>query len=138
MKLYIGNIPYEATELELREMVGEHGEVVDLYYPTDPETGNHKGFAFATLDSKEAGTAAMEALNGADLGGRALRCNEAEERRKPQRNFGGGGGGGGDRRGGGGGGYRGGGGGDRRGGGGGGRDRRGGGGRDRRRNDWDD
>ena len=124
MKLYIGNIPYEATELDIRELVGQHGEVVDLYYPTDPETGRQKGFAFVTLDSKQAGIAAMEALNGTDFQGRELRCNEAEERRKPRRDFGGGGGGGGGR---GGGGYK----------GGGGRDRRGGGGGHKRRNDWD-
>lgn len=143
MKLYVGNIPYETSEAELREMFADWEPLTDFFYPVDRDTGRQRGFAFVTFASREAGEAAMEALNGAECGGRPLRVNEAEERR------GGGGGGGGYRGGGGGGGggYRGGGGGgggyrgDRRGGGGGGGgyrdrergDRRGGGGyRDRR------
>jgi len=121
MKLYVGNIPYETTEVELRAMFEQWEPLPDFFYPVDRETGRQRGFAFVTLQSREDGEAAIEALNGQDMGGRPLRVNEAEERR------GGGGGGGGGRGGrGGGGGYRGGGGGGggyRGGGGGGGGDR---------------
>jgi RNA recognition motif-containing protein len=137
MKLYIGNISYDATEIELREFLSDYEPIVDLHMPTDRDTGRQRGFAFVTLESKELGDAAVENLDGTDLMGRAVRIREAEDRREGGGGGGGGGGRGGDRRGGGGGrggsegrggGYDrdGGGGGDRRGGGGG--DRRGGGG----------
>lgn len=112
MKLYVGNLPFSATEDEIRALFEEFGGTVDLHIPLDRETGRPRGFAFVTLNSKEQGEAAIGSLDGQDMGGRALRISEAQER-APR---GGGGGGGGDRRGGGG---------DRRGGGG---DRRGGGG----------
>ncbi|MDF1738819.1 MAG: RNA-binding protein [Verrucomicrobiales bacterium] len=119
MKLYIGNISYDATEIELREFLSDYEPIVDLHMPIDRDTGRQRGFAFVTLESKELGDAAVENLDGTDLMGRAVRIREAEDRRE-----GGGGGRGGDRRGGGGrGGY------ESRGGGGGGYDRDGGGGR---------
>jgi len=109
MKLYIGNLPYEITETELREFLSDHEPIVDLHMPLDRDTGRPRGFAFVTLSSREAGEAAIESLDGADCAGRPARVREAEDR---PRGGGGGGGGGGPRRGG-----------DRRGGGGGGRDR---------------
>ena len=117
MKLYVGNLPFSATEDEIRALFEEFGGTVDLHIPLDRETGRPRGFAFVTLNSKEQGEAAIGSLDGQDMGGRALRISEAQER-APRGGGGGGwgGGGGGDRRGGGG---------DRRGGGG---DRRGGGG----------
>ena len=121
MKLYVGNLPFSATEDEIRALFEEFGGTVDLHIPLDRETGRPRGFAFVTLNSKEQGEAAIGSLDGKDMGGRALRISEAQER-APR---GGGGGGGGGGWGGGGGGDRRGGGGDRRGGGG---DRRGGGG----------
>ena len=140
MKLYVGNIPYEVSEVELRTLFAPWEPLADFFYPLDRETGRQRGFAFVNLADRESGTAEMEALNGVDCGGRPLRVNEAEERRES-----GGGGGGGYRGGGGGGGggYRGGGGGGGGGGyrgGGGGGDRRGGGGgyRDRDRGDRGD
>jgi len=129
MKLYVGNLPFSATEDEIRSKFEDFGGVVDLHIPLDRETGRPRGFAFVTLSSREQGEAAIGSLDGSDMGGRSLRISEAQER-APRGGGGGGGdwrGGGGDRRGGGG--DRRGGGGDRRGGGG---DRRGGGGRDRR------
>ncbi len=119
MKLYVGNLPFSATEDEIRALFEEFGGTVDLHIPLDRETGRPRGFAFVTLNSKEQGEAAIGSLDGKDMGGRALRISEAQER-APR-----GGGGGGGGWGGGGGGDRRGGGGDRRGGGG---DRRGGGG----------
>ena len=120
MKLYVGNLPFSATEDEIRSLFDDFGGAIDLHIPMDRETGRPRGFAFVTLSSREQGEAAIGSLDGSDMGGRSLRISEAQER-TPR-----GGGGGGDRRGGGGGG---GGGGDWRGGGGGGDRRRG----DRRR-----
>jgi hypothetical protein len=135
MKLYIGNLPFSATEADLREVFGAHGTVTDAVVMMDRVTGRSRGFGFITFSSPEEGKAAIAALSGADMGGRNLTVNEARpmEERPPRREggFGGGGGGGGYRGGGGGGGgYRGGGGGGggyRGGGGGGYRDRDGGG-----------
>jgi RNA recognition motif-containing protein len=98
-KLYVGNLPFSTTEGELRDMFEEHGTVESVNVITDRETGRPRGFAFVEMDDGSADTA-MQALNGREVEGRALRVNEAHERR--------GGGGGGGR--GGGGGFRGGGG----------------------------
>ena len=112
MDIYVGNLPYSATEEEVAEVFAAFGPVEQVKIITDRETGRPRGFAFVTLADESRVKEAAEAVDGQDLGGRALRVNPAEPR-EPR------GGGGGDRRGGGGG--------DRRGGGGGGRDRRGGG-----------
>lgn len=133
MKLYIGNLPFSATDADLREVFGAHGTVTDAIVMMDRVTGRSRGFGFVTFSSPEEGKAAIAALSGADMGGRNLTVNEARpmEERPPRREggFGGGGGGGYRGGGGGGGGYRGGGGGGGgyRGGGGGYRDRDGGG-----------
>ncbi|MGZ8900276.1 MAG: RNA recognition motif domain-containing protein [Limisphaerales bacterium] len=116
-KLYVGNLSYDTTENDLQDAFSAHGTVVAVNLIQDQATGRARGFGFVTMEDANAAQAAIAALNGAQLGGRALTVNEARPRE------GGGGGGGGERRGGGGGGgggYRGGGG----GGGGGGRDRR--------------
>ena len=126
MKLYIGNLPYETSEVELREFLSDYEPIVDLHMPLDRDTGRPRGFAFVTLSSRESGEAAIENLDGADCSGRPARVREAEDR--PRGGGGGGGGGGGYRGGGGGGGGHRGGGGGNRGGGGGYRDDRGGGG----------
>lgn len=125
-KLYVGNMSFKTTEDELRDAFSAFGSVTDVYVALDKMTGRPRGFAFVTMSTPEEAVAAAEAMNGTDLGGRALTVNEA--RPKEDRPRGGGFGGGGGGRGGYGGGGRGGfGGGDRRGGGGYG-DRRGGGG----------
>jgi len=104
-KIYVGNLPFSATESEVRELFERHGEVNSVSLINDRETGRPRGFGFVEMD--EAGAeAAISQLDGRDFGGRSLRVNEAQDRR------GGGGGGGGGRPGGGGrGGYGGGGGG---------------------------
>ncbi len=133
MDIYVGNLPYTATEEDVTGLFAAYGSVERVKIITDRETGRSKGFAFVTLGDQSQLNASIEALNGFDYQGRALRVNASEPKEfKPGGGGGGGGGygGGGERRGGGGGGYGGGGGGgyggDRRGGGGG--DRRGGGG----------
>lgn len=116
--IYVGNLPYTATDDELRTLFSEHGEVTRASVVMDRETGRSKGFGFIEMSNDDEAMAAIEKLNGHSLGGRALSVNEA----RPREDRGGGGGGGGSRGGGGGGGYRGGGGGggSRSGGGGGG------------------
>ena len=137
MDIYVGNLPYTATEEDVSGLFAAYGPVERVKIITDRETGRSKGFAFVTLGDQSQLNASIEALNGYDYQGRALRVNASEPKEAKPGGFrpsggGGGGGYGGERRGGGGGGY-GGGGGERRGGGGGGYgggggDRRGGGG----------
>lgn len=133
-RLFVGNLSFRTSEEELRSAFEEYGVVQDAKIITDRETGRSRGFGFLTMGSPEEAKNAIEGMNGADLGGRPLRVNEAEERQS--RGGGGGGRGGfGGGRGGGGGFDRGGRGGGRGGGGGfdrGGRGGRGGG----RGNDW--
>ncbi|MFM1886754.1 MAG: hypothetical protein RL026_1911 [Pseudomonadota bacterium] len=109
-KIYVGNLPFSATEQDVRELFAAHGTVESVALPNDRETGRPRGFAFVEMKQAEA-AAAIQAVNGQNLGGRALRVNEAQD--KPRSGgFGGGGGGGygGGGRSGGGGGYGGGGG----------------------------
>ena len=131
MDIYVGNLPYTATEEDVSGLFANYGPVDRVKIITDRETGRSKGFAFVTLGDQSQLNASIEALNGYEYQGRALRVNASEPKEAKPGGFragggGGGYGGGGDRRGGGGGGY--GGGGDRRGGGGGGYKGGGGGG----------
>ena len=124
MDIYVGNLPYTATEEDVTGLFAAYGPVDRVKIITDRETGRSKGFAFVTIGDQAQLNAAIEALNGYDYQGRALRVN-ASEPKEPRPSGGGGGGGyGGERRsssgGGGGGGYKGGGGGYKGGGGGGG------------------
>ena len=123
--LYVGNLPHSTTEAELRGLFEAHGAVERVSLVTDRETGRSRGFAFVEMTDAGEAEKAIAALNGTELGGRALKINEAKP--KTDRPGGGGGrgfGGGGGRGfgGGGGGGGRSGGGGRKGGGGGGGRD----------------
>ena len=123
-KMYVGNLPFSASEDELRDAFGQFGPVSEVSLVMDRETGRPRGFAFVTMGTKEAMEAAIRGLAGTEFCRRNPTVHEARPRE--ERPSSGGGGGGGDRRGGGGGGY--GGGGDRRGGGGGGKGGYGGGG----------
>ncbi len=96
-KIYVGNLPYSATESELRDVFGEHGTVESVSLVSDRETGRPRGFGFVEMDDDGA-TAAISALDGKDMGGRSLRVNEARPRRESGGFGGGGGGGGGGRR----------------------------------------
>ncbi len=91
-KLYVGNIPFSATEADLRELFEPHGSIESINVITDRETGRPRGFAFVEMNDAESASKAMQALDGLDMGGRNLKVNEANER--PPRGGGGGGGGG--------------------------------------------
>ena len=107
--LYVGNIPLSTTEAELREFFAAHGDVQKVSIVTDRETGRSRGFAFVEMTDAGAADKAIAALNGTQLGGRALTINEAKPKTdRPGGGRPGGGGGGKGRFGGGGGGGRGG------------------------------
>lgn len=110
VNIYVGNLPFTTTEDDLRELFSAHGEVTRSSIIIDRETGRSRGFGFVTMGEKPHGEAAIAALNGSQLDGRAIVVNEAQPRPPKTGGFGGGGGGGGFRggRGGGGGGFRGG------------------------------
>ena len=82
-RIYVGNLPYSATETELREMFEKHGKVPSVDVLMDRETGRSRGFGFVEMDDADAAKA-IEKLNGTDLGGRPLRVNEARERGERQ------------------------------------------------------
>jgi RNA recognition motif-containing protein len=125
-RLYVGNLSYNVTEPELRDVFAEGGKnVVEVKVVMDRETGRPRGFAFVEMGSDDEASYAIQNLSGREIQGRAISVSEARER-APRSGGGGGYGGGGGGYGGGGGGYGGGGGGY--GGGGGGRGRGGGGG----------
>ena len=110
-KMYVGNLPFKATDVELRELFSQHGEVTDVHLPMDRESGRPRGFAFVSMDSPAAMNAAIQAIHGFNWQGRELTVNEARPREERPGGFGGGAGGFGggfDMGGGGGGGGRGG------------------------------
>ncbi len=106
-KVYVGNLSFNTTEDDVRELFGEYGNVESVAWITDRETGRFRGFCFVEIEDAAAAKA-IAGLDGKDIDGRNLKVNEARPREER-------GGGGGGRRGGGGG-YRGGGGGNRGGG----------------------
>src|SRR3954471_14779556 len=99
-RLYVGNLSFSTTQQAVEAAFAAVGEVREVSIPTDRETGQPRGFAFVTMGSAQAASAAISQLNGAMLDGRSLKVNEAQER--PARGGGGFGGGGGGGRGGGG------------------------------------
>jgi cold-inducible RNA-binding protein len=95
--LFVGNLSFQTTDSELQALFEQFGEITRVQIMTDRDTGRSRGFGFVEMASDEAAAKAIEALNGTELGGRALNVNEA--RPKPEgksggRGFGGGGGGG--------------------------------------------
>lgn len=89
-KLFVGNLPFSATEESVRELFEPHGTIETLALINDRETGRPRGFGFIEMSSSDAAKA-MQALDGKDFGGRALKVNEAQARERS-------GGGGGQRR----------------------------------------
>ena len=78
-KIYVGNLPFSATEDEINQVFSEHGTVQSVALITDRETGRPRGFGFVEMDA-EGADAAIRALDGKDMGGRNLKVNEARPR----------------------------------------------------------
>ncbi len=93
MKIYVGNLPYETTDQDLRTKFAAFGQVDSATVIMDRETNRSKGFGFVEMADASEGNAAIQALNGKDSNGRALKVNEA--RPKTESRGGGGGGRGG-------------------------------------------
>jgi RNA recognition motif-containing protein len=109
-RIYCGNLTFQATEDDVRNLFTPFGEVTDVHVVMDRETGRSRGFAFAEMATPDQAKAAIEGLNGREVGGRTLKVNEAQAREDRGGGGGGrggygGGGGYGNRGGGGGGGY---------------------------------
>jgi RNA recognition motif-containing protein len=101
MKLYVGNLSFDTIENELQDLFEQYGQVTEVALVTDRSTGRSRGFAFVTMGSAAEGQAAISALEGKEVGGRALTVNEARPREERPRTGGGNrsyGGGGGGRR----------------------------------------
>jgi RNA recognition motif-containing protein len=88
-KLYVGNLSFNSTEDDLRDLFGRHGTVDSVAVITDRDTGRPRGFAFVEMSEASAADDAVRALDGSDFGGRTIKVNEAQDRRGPR---GGGGG----------------------------------------------
>jgi RNA recognition motif-containing protein len=95
-KLYVGNLAFQTTSQELQEMFATAGTVESAAVVEDRETGRSRGFAFVEMSTKEEATSAIDQFNGKEVGGRALKVNEAKPRENRSggggRGFGGGGG----------------------------------------------
>ena len=99
MKIYVGNLNYQTTEDQLRDLFGAHGDVEQATVVTDRDTGRPRGFGFVEMADSSQANAAIEALNGTEFDGRTLNVNEARPRPAGGGGGrGGGGGGGGGRR----------------------------------------
>ncbi len=90
LNIYVGNLPFSATEPEIEGLFAEYGAVERVSLINDRETGRPRGFGFVEMQNDSEGKAAVEGVNGVDFGGRTLTVNEA----RPRENRGGGGGGG--------------------------------------------
>ena len=95
-RLYVGNLSFNTNSDTVRGAFSQYGEVTDVHLVTDRQTGQPRGFGFVTMGTSSSAQAAIAGMNGADLDGRSLRVNEAEER-GGGRGGGGGFGGGGKR-----------------------------------------
>ena len=80
MNIYVGNLSYSLSESELQDAFAEFGEVSSVKILSDRETGRSRGFGFVEMPNQAEGEAAVAQLNGKDVGGRALRVNEARPR----------------------------------------------------------
>ncbi|MEL4894068.1 RNA recognition motif domain-containing protein [Crocosphaera sp. Alani8] len=80
MSIYVGNLSYDVTQDDLQEVFAEYGAVKRVQLPTDRETGRPRGFGFVEMETESEETAAIEALDGAEWMGRALKVNKARPR----------------------------------------------------------
>jgi cold-inducible RNA-binding protein len=79
-KLFVGNVPYQVTEDQLKEVFSAAGEVESVAIITDRETGRPRGFVFVEMTTEEGAQKAVETLHGTDVGGRAINVSEARPR----------------------------------------------------------
>jgi len=87
MSLYVGNLPWSATEEQIQNLFAEYGNVISVKLVTDRDTGRARGFGFVEMEADDA-RKAVSALDGAEYEGRNLRVNEAEKKEKrPPRRF---------------------------------------------------
>jgi RNA recognition motif-containing protein len=89
-KIYVGNLPFTASEAEVRALFAQHGTVESVSLPTDRETGRPRGFGFVEMSQADA-SRAIQNLNGYSMNGRALRVNEAQDKPRTGGRPGGGG-----------------------------------------------
>ena len=80
VNIYVGNLPFSVDNAELEDLFTEHGTVSSAQVIMDRETGRSRGFGFVEMDAADAARAAIEALDGAEVGGRRLKVNQARER----------------------------------------------------------
>ena len=96
-KIYVGNLSYGMTEVQVRELFEEHGTVESIAWITDRDTGRFRGFCFVEME-ESAANAAIKSINGQLIDGRELNVNEARPKNDSKSRSGGGGGGGGGNR----------------------------------------
>ncbi|MBM4293567.1 MAG: RNA-binding protein [Deltaproteobacteria bacterium] len=89
MKLYVGNLPHQLTEDQLKELFAEAGEVVSAKIITDRMTGEPRGFGFVEMATKAEGQRAISSINGKNVEGRTLKVNEARPQERRGGGFGG-------------------------------------------------
>ena len=92
MSIYVGNLSYQVTQEDLNAVFAEYGSVKRVQLPTDRETGRMRGFGFVEMGTDAEEAAAIDALDGAEWMGRALKVNKAKPREDRGSSFGGGGG----------------------------------------------
>lgn len=80
MSIYVGNLSYDVTEDDLRNVFAEYGSVKRIQLPTDRETGRPRGFGFVEMESEDTEAAAIDALDGAEWMGRVMKVNKARPR----------------------------------------------------------
>ena len=84
--IYVGNLPWDATEVQIQDLFAEYGKVISVNLVSDRETGRARGFGFVEMEDADA-PAAIEALDNYSLGGRTLRVNEAKPREPRPRRY---------------------------------------------------
>ncbi len=80
MKIYVGNLSFDTSETQVRELFAQHGEVNDVALITDRETGRPRGFGFVEMPNDQSAREAITALDGNEVGGRSIKVNEARAR----------------------------------------------------------
>ena len=90
INIYVGNLPWDTTQDDLYQLFGQYGQVAKTQVITDRDTGRSRGFGFVTMGDATTANAAIAALNGKEVSGRALTVNEARAREERPRSFAGG------------------------------------------------